>query len=118
MNLKYRNTLGESKKLNGSGLLNRAGAKAINADVLLYNYAIQMVSAAHSIFHISFKFHQMFVKQQCQTAAMEELFSNTEVCFQRYQTAQIILHSLTSRAVNDKDKAILMKCKKKNEKIL
>lgn len=43
MNLKYRNTLGESKKLNGSGLLNRAGAKAINADVILYNYAIQMV---------------------------------------------------------------------------
>lgn len=42
---------------------------------------------------------------------MEELFSNTEVCFQRYQTAQIILHSLTSRAVNETDKAILMKCK-------
>lgn len=50
MNLKYRNTLGESKKLNGSGLLNRAGAKAINADVILYNYAIQMVSIAFTIY--------------------------------------------------------------------
>lgn len=44
MNQKYRLTLGESKKLNGSGLLQRTSADAVNADVILYNYAIQMVS--------------------------------------------------------------------------
>lgn len=44
MHTKYRSTLGESKKLNGSGLLQRTGADAVNADVILYNYAIQMVS--------------------------------------------------------------------------
>lgn len=40
---------------------------------------------------------------------MDELFRNTAVCFSRYQTAQIILHSLSARA-NEKDKAILTKC--------
>lgn len=34
----------ESKKLNGSGLLQKANANNITADKILYEYAIQMVS--------------------------------------------------------------------------
>lgn len=34
----------ESKKLNGSGLLQKASANNITADKILYEYAIQMVS--------------------------------------------------------------------------
>lgn len=44
MNSKYRTTLSESKKLNSSGLLQKATANHITADKLLYDHAIQMVS--------------------------------------------------------------------------
>ncbi|KAJ6646879.1 Serine/threonine-protein kinase ULK1 [Pseudolycoriella hygida] len=74
MNNKYRSTLGESKKLNGSGLLQKASAYNITADKILYDHAIQM----------------------CQSAALDELFGNPEECFNRYQSAQILLHSLAS----------------------
>lgn len=43
MNMKYRSTLSESKKLNASGLLQRATANHITADKILYDHAIQMV---------------------------------------------------------------------------
>lgn len=45
MNMKYRSTLSESKKLNASGLLQRATANHITADKILYDHAIQMVSS-------------------------------------------------------------------------
>lgn len=45
-------------------------------------------------------------------AAVDELFSTTESCFGRYQSAQILLHSLAARARNDRDKALLIKCKR------
>lgn len=45
MNSKYKMILLESKKLNGSGLLQKASANNITADKILYEYAIQMVSA-------------------------------------------------------------------------
>lgn len=44
MNSKYRATLCESKKLNGSGLLQKANASNITADKILYDHAIQIVS--------------------------------------------------------------------------
>lgn len=43
MNSKYRATLCESKKLNGSGLLQKANASNITADKILYDHAIQIV---------------------------------------------------------------------------
>lgn len=43
MNSKYRTTLSESKKLNASGLLQKATANHITADKILYDHAIQMV---------------------------------------------------------------------------
>lgn len=44
MNSKYKMILLESKKLNGTGLLQKANANNITADKILYEYAIQMVT--------------------------------------------------------------------------
>lgn len=43
MNSKYRSILFESKKLNGTGLLQKANAFNITADKILYEYALEMV---------------------------------------------------------------------------
>lgn len=43
MNSKYRTILYESKRLNGTGLLQKANAFNITADRILYDYAIDMV---------------------------------------------------------------------------
>lgn len=48
---------------------------------------------------------------QCQSAALDELFGNPEDCFNRYQTAQILLHSLAQKTSNSQDKTLLSKCK-------
>jgi hypothetical protein len=53
----------------------------------------------------------MFFVFQCQTAALDELFGNPEECFQRYQTAQILLHSLSQQVNHQQDRALLTKCK-------
>ncbi|KAG5671109.1 hypothetical protein PVAND_001323 [Polypedilum vanderplanki] len=96
MNMKYRTTLNESKKLNASGLLQRATANHITADKILYDHAIQM----------------------CQTAALDELFGNPEDCFTRYQSAQILLHSLAQKCTHPNDKMLLSKYKDAVEKRL
>ncbi|XP_045172777.2 serine/threonine-protein kinase ULK2-like [Mercenaria mercenaria] len=59
------------------------------ADKLIYNYAIEI----------------------CQTAALDELFGNPHECFRRYQTAQILLHSLAQQSRNTRDKESLNKYK-------
>lgn len=46
MNSKYRSILFESKRLNGSGLLQKANAFNITADKILYDYALDMVSSS------------------------------------------------------------------------
>lgn len=43
MNSKYRSILFESKKLNSTGLLQKANAFNITADKILYDYALDMV---------------------------------------------------------------------------
>jgi len=48
---------------------------------------------------------------QCQSAALDELFGNPEECFQRYQTAQILLHTLSQQVNHQQDRALLTKCK-------
>ncbi|XP_063708462.1 serine/threonine-protein kinase ULK2 [Culicoides brevitarsis] len=96
MNTKYRATLCESKKLNGSGLLQKANASNITADKILYDHAIQM----------------------CQSAALDELFGNPEDCFTRYQSAQILLHSLAQKCNHPSDKTLLSKYKDAVEKRL
>ncbi|XP_055592572.1 serine/threonine-protein kinase ULK2 [Uranotaenia lowii] len=96
MHTRYRSTLCESKKLNGAGLLQKAGASNITADKILYDHAIQM----------------------CQSAALDELFGNPEDCFTRYQSAQILLHSLAQKCNHPQDKMLLSKYKDAVEKRL
>lgn len=96
MNSKYKMILNESKKLNGSGLLQKASANNITADKILYEYAIHM----------------------CQSAALDELFGKPGACFPRYQTAQILFHSLAQQTDHPQDKTILEKYKEAVEKRL
>ncbi|XP_076369350.1 serine/threonine-protein kinase ULK2-like isoform X2 [Tachypleus tridentatus] len=88
------------KSLNSPGTLHALGVDlstySITADQLIYNYAIEM----------------------CQSAALEELFGNPEECFRRYQTAQILFHSLAQQITNDEDKKLLNKYKEAVERRL
>ncbi|XP_008552551.1 serine/threonine-protein kinase unc-51 [Microplitis demolitor] len=93
MNDKFRICLTECKQLNSAGLLRQTGA---TADKILYNHAIQM----------------------CQSAALDELFGNPAECFQRYHTAQILLHSLSQHVNHSQDRALLIKYKTAVEKRL
>ncbi|XP_037908173.1 serine/threonine-protein kinase unc-51 isoform X3 [Hermetia illucens] len=96
MNSKYRALLAESKRLNGAALLQKAAAANITADKILYNYAIAM----------------------CQSAALDELFSNKKNCFERYHTAHILLHSLAQKCNHEQDKSLLAKYRDAVEKRL
>lgn len=93
LNTKFRQCLSECKQLNSPGLLQNASA---TADKILYNHAIHM----------------------CQSAALDELFGNPAECFQRYQTAQILLHALAQQTPNSQDKMLLNKYKDAVEKRL
>lgn len=66
------------------------------ADKLIYNYAIE----------------------QCQSAALDELFGNPKECFRRYTVAQILLHSLAQQAPNINDRHLLNKYKESVERRL
>ncbi|XP_068142050.1 serine/threonine-protein kinase unc-51 [Drosophila tropicalis] len=96
MNSKYRSILFESKRLNGSGLLQKANAFNITADKILYDYALDM----------------------CQAAALDELLKNTKNCFERYNTAHILLHSLVQKCNHPQDKLLLNKYRDAVEKRL
>lgn len=93
LNSKFRQCLAECKQLNSPGLLQNASA---TADKILYNHAIHM----------------------CQSAALDELFGNPAECFQRYQTAQILLHALAQQTPNSQDKVLLNKYKEAVERRL
>ncbi|KAL0272584.1 UNVERIFIED_CONTAM: hypothetical protein PYX00_005503 [Menopon gallinae] len=88
MHNKFRQCLTDCKALNAPSLLSRTDLDtSITADKILYNHAIQM----------------------CQSAALDELFGNPEDCFQRYQSAQILLHSLSQQVRHHQDRALLTK---------
>ncbi|RWS17161.1 serine/threonine-protein kinase unc-51-like protein [Dinothrombium tinctorium] len=91
--------LSKCKSIDGNKLFTSAnlkGLEGITADRLIYDYAIEM----------------------CQSAALEELFGQPQECFRRYQTAQILLHSLSQQVVDEKDKKLLQKYKEAVEKRL
>lgn len=56
--------------------------------------------------------------RQCQSAALDELFGKPGVCFPRYQTAQILFHSLAQQTDHPQDKSILGKCKRTSKRLL
>lgn len=96
----YHFCLSMCKTLNTPGLLQSVGvdpsSSNITADKILYNYAIQM----------------------CQSAALEELFGEPQESFRRYQTAQILLHSLGQQVYDARDKELLYKYRNAVEKRL
>ncbi|CAH1956294.1 unnamed protein product [Acanthoscelides obtectus] len=96
MNSKFKETLAICKEINTNGLMEKIANTNITADKIIYDHAINM----------------------CQSAALDELFGNPELCFQRYQTAQILLHSLSQQVRNQHDKLLLNKYKDAVEKRL
>ena len=77
MNERFRHCLSMSKMLNAENILVESGIDpsdtSFTADKILYHYALD----------------------QCQSAALDELFNNPGECVQRYQAAHVILHALT-----------------------
>lgn len=95
----FHECLAMCKSLTSDSMISNLSKKeleGVSADKLIYNYAIEM----------------------CQSAALEELFGDVEVCFRKYQTAQILLHSLSQQVVGIDDKALLNRYKDAVEKRL
>ena len=76
MNERFRHCLSMSKMLNAENILVESGIDpsdtGLTADKILYHFALE----------------------QCQSAALDELFNNPGECVQRYQAAHVILHAL------------------------
>uniref|UniRef100_A0A5S6QT18 Non-specific serine/threonine protein kinase n=1 Tax=Trichuris muris TaxID=70415 RepID=A0A5S6QT18_TRIMR len=68
----------------------------ISAERLMYNYALEL----------------------CQSAALDELFGDPQLCPPRYQTAFVLLHTLAQQVTDEEDKCILKKYKDAVEKRL
>lgn len=64
-------------------------AMTVSADRLMYHYAME----------------------QCQNAALDELFGNSKECKKKYETAQVLLQGLEEDAHTDDDKHLLQKYK-------
>jgi len=100
MNERFRHCLSMSKMLNAENLLVEAGIEpgdtSLTADKILYHYALE----------------------QCQSAALDELFNNPGECVQRYQAAHVILHALQFQTGSQEDKSTLVKYKDAVEKRL
>ena len=100
MNERFRHCLSMSKMLNAENILVESGIDpsdtSFTADRILYHYALD----------------------QCQSAALDELFNNPGECVQRYQAAHVILHALTFQTGSQEDKSTLVKYKDAVEKRL
>jgi len=100
LNERFRHCLSMSKMLNAENILAESGIAptdtTFTADRLLYQYAIE----------------------QCQSAALDELFNNPGECVQRYQAAHVILHALQFQTGSQEDKSTLSKYKEAVEKRL
>ncbi|VIO91277.1 Uncharacterized protein BM_BM6939 [Brugia malayi] len=97
LNDKYHQCLIRSQELASLGLPGPDPAMAIiSAERIMYKHAIQL----------------------CQSAALDELFGNPHLCSQRYQTAYMMLHTLSEQVSSEADKLILSKYKNAVEKRL
>jgi serine/threonine-protein kinase ULK/ATG1 len=100
LNERFRHCLSMSKMLNAENLLAESGIDpgdtTVSADKLLYHHAIE----------------------QCQSAALDELFNNPGECVQRYQAAHVLLHALQFQTGSLEDKNTLSKYKDAVEKRL
>ncbi|VDK59784.1 unnamed protein product [Anisakis simplex] len=97
LNDKYHQCLMRSQELASLGLPAADPAMAvISAERIMYKHAIDL----------------------CQSAALDELFGNPHLCSQRYQTAYMMLHTLSEQVSSESDKMILSKYKTAVEKRL
>ncbi|VDM08688.1 unnamed protein product [Wuchereria bancrofti] len=97
LNDKYHQCLIRSQELASLGLPGPDPATAvISAERIMYKHAIQL----------------------CQSAALDELFGNPHLCSQRYQTAYMMLHTLSEQVSSEADKLVLSKYKNAVEKRL
>ncbi|MCP9258076.1 Serine/threonine-protein kinase ULK2 [Dirofilaria immitis] len=97
LNDKYHQCLIRSQELASLGLPGPDPAMAvISAERIMYKHAIQL----------------------CQSAALDELFGNPHLCSQRYQTAYMMLHTLSEQVSSEADKLVLSKYKNAVEKRL
>ncbi|XP_059090467.1 serine/threonine-protein kinase unc-51-like isoform X1 [Tigriopus californicus] len=100
LNERFRHCISMVKMLNSDNILAQSGLDAqstsMTADKILYEYAIE----------------------QCQSAALDELFGNPGECFQRYHGAHVILHALQCHTQNEEDKNAVTVYKEAVEKRL
>ncbi|WKY03054.1 hypothetical protein Q1695_016388 [Nippostrongylus brasiliensis] len=97
LNDKYHQCLVRSQELASLGLPGQDPAMAvISAERIMYKHAIEL----------------------CQTAALDELFGNPQLCSQRYQTAYMMLHTLSEQVHSDQDRNVLSRYKNAVEKRL
>ena len=100
LNERFRHCISMVKMLNSDNLLDESGLDAqstsMTADRILYQYAVE----------------------QCQSAALDELFGNPGECFHRYHGAHVILHALEYQTANAEDKNAVAVYKEAVEKRL
>uniref|UniRef100_A0AC35TSI9 Non-specific serine/threonine protein kinase n=1 Tax=Rhabditophanes sp. KR3021 TaxID=114890 RepID=A0AC35TSI9_9BILA len=97
LNERYHHCLLKSQELASLGIPGANPSLAVvSAEKIMYKHAIDL----------------------CQTAALDELFGNPHLCPKRYQTAFMMLHTLSEQTQNEQDKMVLSKYKNAVEKRL
>ncbi|KAK0420032.1 hypothetical protein QR680_014470 [Steinernema hermaphroditum] len=97
LNDKYHQCLVRSQELASLGLPGSDPSMAvISAERIMYKHAIEL----------------------CQAAALDELFGQPQLCPKRYQTAYMMLHTLSEQVQNEQDRSVLAKYKNAVEKRL
>uniref|UniRef100_A0A915EDH1 Non-specific serine/threonine protein kinase n=1 Tax=Ditylenchus dipsaci TaxID=166011 RepID=A0A915EDH1_9BILA len=97
LNEKYHYCLARSQELASLGIPGTDPLMAVvSAERIMYQHAIDL----------------------CQSAALDELFGNPQLCPKRYQTAYTMLHTLSEQVNNEQDKSVLAKYKNAVEKRL
>jgi len=97
LNEKYHYCLARSQELASLGIPGTDPLMAVvSAERIMYQHAIDL----------------------CQSAALDELFGNPQLCPKRYQTAFTMLHTLSEQVNNEQDKCVLAKYKNAVEKRL
>lgn len=92
-------------------MLHNTSSSTTTAEKLLYDYAVEIVSNSRT--HISvFDIFITINIFQCAKAALKELGNTPYDYFKSYQTAQILLHSLSQQVNSPSDKEILIRCNK------
>jgi serine/threonine-protein kinase ULK/ATG1 len=98
LNDKYHYCLTRSQELASLGIAGGTSptTSIISAEKIMYRHALDL----------------------CQSAALDELFGNPHLCPKRYQTAYMMLHTLSEQVQNEQDRSILARYKSAVEKRL